>query len=342
MRGMELVCSWYRPQESQRLPCVVYLHGNRGSRYDALEALFLLGHGFSLFSFDASGSGLSDGEYISLGFYERQDLAAVVEYLSAQKDVDGIALWGRSMGAVTSIMYAAKDDSIKCIVCDSPFSTLRLVIRDLVKRYAWRRIPSKFVDGIVDRLRERIARRAAFDIDDLDTLKYASECVVPAFIFHGREDDFVVPAHSISVSDCFKGLCLHELVKGGHNDERDETVRDTIVSFLKLFLVLKSKREQPTAEEIAALKRDEAGLQNSEGQSVAEREKLHLPSENTPPENKTQNICAGAECEGMGHRGPRSVFLDPISFKRPHLINVTSTHTSDEPKESPHTSLNTR
>ena len=32
-------------------------------------------------SFDFSGSGLSDGEFVSLGWWEREDLAAVIEYL---------------------------------------------------------------------------------------------------------------------------------------------------------------------------------------------------------------------------------------------------------------------
>lgn len=33
--------------------------------------------------FDFSGSGLSDGEYISLGYYEQDDILAVVKYLKS-------------------------------------------------------------------------------------------------------------------------------------------------------------------------------------------------------------------------------------------------------------------
>ena len=38
----------------------------------------LLSGGMSVFAFDMVGSGMSEGEYVSLGFYERDDLAAVV------------------------------------------------------------------------------------------------------------------------------------------------------------------------------------------------------------------------------------------------------------------------
>ncbi|KEG07754.1 hypothetical protein DQ04_08901020 [Trypanosoma grayi] len=244
MRDEKVVCSWFHPLHEQRRPCVVYLHANCGSRYDALEALFLLRHGFSLFAFDATGSGLSDGEYVSLGFYERQDLATVVEYLAAQREVAGIGLWGRSMGAVASIMYAAKDPSIKCIVCDSPFSTLRLLIKDLVRRHGSKHFPSLIINTIVGRIRKRIAQSANFDIDDISAVKYASECVVPAFIFHGAKDDFVAPQHSITVCNAFKGSALHHVVVGGHNDERDSTVQDTIRNFFTLYLLLKPEGER--------------------------------------------------------------------------------------------------
>jgi hypothetical protein len=38
--------------------------------------------------------------------------------------VSTIGLWGRSMGAVTALMYADYDPSIGGLVLDSPFSNL--------------------------------------------------------------------------------------------------------------------------------------------------------------------------------------------------------------------------
>ena len=47
-----------------------------------------------MFAFDFSGSGLSDGEYISLGWYEREDVKTVTEFLRNSGTVSTIALWG--------------------------------------------------------------------------------------------------------------------------------------------------------------------------------------------------------------------------------------------------------
>ncbi|KAL8456038.1 hypothetical protein Emag_000167 [Eimeria magna] len=116
-RNMRLQCSHYEPVlpagETRQLPCVIYLHGNCSSRVEALSALpVLLPHNITVFAFDFSGSGRSDGPYISLGWWERDDLDTVVEHLRSTGTVSSIGLWGRSMGAVTALMHAHRDPSI--------------------------------------------------------------------------------------------------------------------------------------------------------------------------------------------------------------------------------------
>lgn len=67
-----LKCSFFEfLDRSEAAPCVIYLHCNSGSRlegYVYVEAL--INAGIAVCLFDFAGSGLSEGEYISLGFYE--------------------------------------------------------------------------------------------------------------------------------------------------------------------------------------------------------------------------------------------------------------------------------
>src|SRR3989338_3261472 len=61
---------------------ILYLHGNAGSRLDALEALPLcLAFGWSLCCFDFGACGQSEGEFITLSDLERSDVDAVVDYI---------------------------------------------------------------------------------------------------------------------------------------------------------------------------------------------------------------------------------------------------------------------
>jgi fermentation-respiration switch protein FrsA (DUF1100 family) len=112
---------------------IVYLHGNASARVEVVPNLsFLLGQVgvFGVVGVDFTGSGKSDGDYVSLGYYERTDLDCVVQHLqrvygngsngsgnygnntSNGNDNDSeleIIIWGRSMGASTALMYAGKN-----------------------------------------------------------------------------------------------------------------------------------------------------------------------------------------------------------------------------------------
>jgi hypothetical protein len=95
-RGMKFVCSMWEPKLEDRpavsLPAVIYLHGNSSSRCEALSILSLvLSLGATLFAFDFCGSGASDGEYVSLGAYEKHDLLCAIEYLRCTRTTSSIA-----------------------------------------------------------------------------------------------------------------------------------------------------------------------------------------------------------------------------------------------------------
>lgn len=64
-----------------------------------MEALKLLpdiiDRGVGLFCFDFSGSGLSEGEYVTLGYNESSDLECVIDHLYESGKISNIGLWGR-------------------------------------------------------------------------------------------------------------------------------------------------------------------------------------------------------------------------------------------------------
>ena len=76
---------------------MIYLHCNATSRIEALELLpYLVECDIHLFCFDFSGCGLSEGEYVSLGVFEAQDLKCVVEFVRKNYGIRhiGIFLFG--------------------------------------------------------------------------------------------------------------------------------------------------------------------------------------------------------------------------------------------------------
>lgn len=113
----------------QKMPCVMYLHAHGGSVVDALSMrhYFLPRVAFCIFDF--AGCGLSEGEYISLGPKEKRDALIVIDYIRKEHNVGQVFLWGRSMGAVASIMLASENpDAVSGLVLDSPFSDLTKMV----------------------------------------------------------------------------------------------------------------------------------------------------------------------------------------------------------------------
>lgn len=53
---------------------------------------------------------------MTLGWREQDDLAIAIQHLRSLGTVSTIGLWGRSMGAVTALLYSQRDPSIAGVV----------------------------------------------------------------------------------------------------------------------------------------------------------------------------------------------------------------------------------
>ncbi|XP_031098083.1 uncharacterized protein LOC116002163 isoform X1 [Ipomoea triloba] len=234
IRGDVLKCSHYMPiisPEGKALPCVIYCHGNSGSRADASEAaIILLPSNITVFALDFSGSGLSGGEHVTLGWNEKDDLKSVVEYLRRDGNISSIGLWGRSMGAVTSLLYGAQDPSIAGIVLDSPFSNLVDLMMEVAGTNAIR-LPKFTLKFAIQFMRRSVLKKAKFDIMELDTIKVARRCFVPLLLGHAVDDDFIQPHHSDRIFDAYMGEKNIIKFDGDHNSQRPQFYFDSISIF---------------------------------------------------------------------------------------------------------------
>ncbi|KAK9935807.1 hypothetical protein M0R45_012683 [Rubus argutus] len=233
-RGHTLQCSHYLPSpfpEDSSLPCVVYCHGNSGCRADANEAaVILLPSNITVFTLDFSGSGLSDGDYVSLGWHERDDLKIVVSHLRSNKQISRIGLWGRSMGAVTCLLYGAEDPSIAGMVLDSAFSNLYVLMMELVDVYKIR-LPKFTVKMAVQYMRRIIEKKAKFDIMDLNCLQVAPKTFIPALFGHAKDDKFIQTSHSDLIYKSFAGDKNIIYFDGDHNSSRPQFYYDSVSIF---------------------------------------------------------------------------------------------------------------
>jgi hypothetical protein len=190
------------------LPCLIYCHSNSGSRRDAEEAVVhLLPMGVGVLAFDAAGSGLSEGDWVTLGAREAEDLACVVRHLRASGAVSTLAVYGRSMGAVTALLFAASDEAaaddagddrggrLCAIVCDSPFARLSDLILEIIRSQRLP-VPGVLLKGALALMRGTVKRKAGFDLREASPLDVVRRCRVPCLFGHALADSFIPVSHS--------------------------------------------------------------------------------------------------------------------------------------------------
>jgi hypothetical protein len=239
-RGFTLQCSHWEPlpptdkksNNVQKLPCVVYMHGNSSCRVEAIEYVeTILSIGATVLAFDFSGCGLSEGPYISLGWYEQEDVQTIITWLRNSGKVSTIGLWGRSMGASTALMFGHRDPSIAAMILDSPFSDLSVLCRELAGKINIP-VPGFLVGGVLGLMRSTIKSKANFDIYNCKPIQNVDKCFIPAIFTAGEEDDFILPSHSQDLHDKYAGDKNFVLVSGDHNSQRPSFFKDSVAIFL--------------------------------------------------------------------------------------------------------------
>jgi len=242
-------------------PIVIYLHGNASARLEVLPQLTsLLVLGINVVALDFTGSGQSEGDYVSLGYYERHDLAAVCTHLrrASPSMPPQIALWGRSMGATTALMYTSLHDhadDLACLVLDSSFASLVQLAQELVDkaRSQGAIVPSMVESAALQMIQWSVQKHAHFNIHDVNPLRDIAtlgdapedaanyrERAPPALFVHGDEDDFIKPHHSQDLCEAYPEGAQKSilLVEGHHNSPRPDNCLLVCGAFLERYLTI--------------------------------------------------------------------------------------------------------
>ena len=239
--GFIMKCSFFEPEEAFRprkiMPVVLYLHGNSSSRLEGIHmAKELLKRDINLFVVDFPGCGLSEGEYISLGYHESHDVKILVDFIEKIPGVGYIGIWGRSMGAATTMIYAHKDERIKAICMDSPFADFSLLAKELVLKQI--KLPNLLIEGALKIIKMTVKKKNGLDIDKLKPIEAAPETTQPAIFIHANGDELINNKHSEMLINAYKGKdkALRKC-EGQHNTRRPNKVIREVGEFFYKYLV---------------------------------------------------------------------------------------------------------
>ena len=233
--GYIMKCSFFEPESSSRpkvvMPVVLYLHGNSSSRLEGIKMVFeILKEDINFFVVDFPGCGLSEGEYISLGYHESRDVKIIIDFLEKQPGVGHIGIWGRSMGAATTMIYAHKDERVKAIVMDSPFADFSILAKELVLKQI--KLPNFLIEGAIKIVKKTVLKKNGLDIELLKPIDFAPKTKIPAMFIHANNDDLINNKHSEMLINAYGGKNKKlRKCEGNHNSKRSHKLIKEISEF---------------------------------------------------------------------------------------------------------------
>jgi alpha-beta hydrolase superfamily lysophospholipase len=185
--GVPLVGWWFHAPEGAR-GTLVYLHGVADNRASAVGiAEHFVPMGFDVVAYDSRAHGESGGDACTYGFYEKQDLARVLDHLPRAP----IVVMGTSLGGAVALQAAAEDRRIAAVVSISAFSDLRTAAVERAPFFASR---SNLDDAF--HLAEAEGR---FRVDDASPVAAAPRIAVPVLVVHGDADQETPYAHALHI-----------------------------------------------------------------------------------------------------------------------------------------------
>jgi alpha-beta hydrolase superfamily lysophospholipase len=127
---------WLVPAGRETRTAVVVLHGFGGHRLPELAAFVpWLAERHHVLQFDFRGHGRSDPGLVTLGAFERRDVAAAVRFLES-RGLGPIGLFGISMGAATAIV-SAPELPVAAVVADAPFAELHHPVANRMRQVGY-------------------------------------------------------------------------------------------------------------------------------------------------------------------------------------------------------------
>ena len=170
---------------------IIYCHSQGGN---AMEGSFLIKMcselKLGLVLFDFAGSGFSEGEYITLGLYEAEDIHCVVDMLKIDFKLNGLSFWGRSMGSVSILLYMEKAPvTPSFIVLDVPFYDLESTVVHFAKTKL--KVPSFLMKMILGLIVGKIEEEVGVNIFHTNLKGVISKTVVPACLIASHHDEMV-------------------------------------------------------------------------------------------------------------------------------------------------------
>jgi uncharacterized protein len=216
---------------------VVFVHGHTWTWHGMIKYFPpYVKRGYTIVAYNHRYHGDSGGECCTAGFFEKQDLLQVSDWIFSRFPATRIyGAVGESLGAATVLQYMPLDKRLTFVHADCPYSDTENLYRYQLGEH---KIP-RFMEGITMYFCDRyLKKRCGFGLEDTSPKQSIMESSLPLFLVHGAADDYVPTRMSEEMAAARKPLYPTTLllVEGAAHAKALATDKELYESELNAFL----------------------------------------------------------------------------------------------------------
>lgn len=210
---------------------VILLHGFTGTKREMYPfAYWYHLQGYNVLDPDLRCQGESDGDFIGMGYTDRQDIRLWINrILEIDPDAE-IIIHGESMGAAAALMLTGMEDlpdQVKCVISDCAYTDAYTILKQKISD--WFHVPGRpLADGVSWALKAA----GGYNLKDASALEAVKKSRTPTLFIHGREDKMIpvdMCEELYQAASCEKEIMLVE--GAGHAQSKD---KDPVAYFNKV------------------------------------------------------------------------------------------------------------
>ncbi len=167
---------------------VICIHGYKGTNKHMMQyGARYAERGYNVLLPDNRAHGQSEGEYIGMGWLDKDDIELWIDWIIEQDEDAQIMLHGVSMGAATTIMVSGDNPPhVIGYIEDCGYTSVWDIFgSELDKRYGLPTFP------VLDLANTVSQWEAGYDFKEASCVDQVAKCEKPMLFIHGEDDDFV-------------------------------------------------------------------------------------------------------------------------------------------------------
>lgn len=191
---------------------VIVIHGYMGDASGmTVYAKQFYQRGYNVLMPDLRGHGLSEGNYVGMGWHDRLDIIDWINYIIKNNAKAKIIIFGISMGATTTMMTIGEKlpTNVKFAISDCGYSSVWEEFSYQLKRLF--KLPSFPVLYAANRT---CKKKTNYSFKEASAVEQLKKSKIPILFIHGDKDDFVPYKMLESVYDAAPGEKEKLVVEG--------------------------------------------------------------------------------------------------------------------------------